>query len=95
MSQNNYAHPEALVSTEWVAAHLDDPSVRIVESNEDVLLYDTGHIPGAGHIDWRADLQDQTVRDYIDPAEFAAVCSKNARISASRRTDGTGYSTEL
>ncbi|MFM7376481.1 MAG: rhodanese-like domain-containing protein, partial [Chthoniobacterales bacterium] len=77
MSQKDYAHPEALVSTEWFAAHLQDPAIRIVESNEDVLLYDTGHLPGAVHIDWRSDLQDQTVRDYITPAEFAAVCSKN------------------
>jgi thiosulfate/3-mercaptopyruvate sulfurtransferase len=77
MSQQEYAQPDAVVSTEWVAARLDDPSIRIVESNEDVLLYDTGHLPGAVHIDWRADLQDQTVRDYISPAEFAAVCSKN------------------
>jgi thiosulfate/3-mercaptopyruvate sulfurtransferase len=77
MSQKDYAHPETLVSTEWVAEHLHDPSVRIIESNEDVLLYETGHLPGAVHIDWRADLQDQTVRDYITPAEFAAVCSKN------------------
>ena len=77
MSQKEYAHPEVLVSTGWVAEHLSDPSVRIIESNEDVLLYDTGHIPGAVHIDWRADLQDQTVRDYISPAEFAAMCTKN------------------
>jgi len=77
MNQQDYVHPEALVSTDWVAAHLEDPSIRIVESNEDVLLYDTGHLPGAVHIDWRSDLQDQTVRDYITPAEFAEVCSKN------------------
>jgi len=74
---NSYAHPEAVVTTEWLAAHLDDPAIRIVESNEDVLLYSTGHIPGAVHIDWRADLQDQVVRDYISPAEFAAMCGRN------------------
>ncbi len=73
----NYAHPEALVSTDWVAEHLADPSIRIVESNEDVLLYSTGHVPGAVHIDWRGDLQDQTVRDYIAPAEFAEMCSRH------------------
>jgi thiosulfate/3-mercaptopyruvate sulfurtransferase len=72
-----YAHPEVLVSTEWLAANLDAPGVRIVESNEDVLLYDTGHIPGAVNIDWHADLQDPLVRDYISPEAFAAVCSKN------------------
>ena len=77
MSQQDYAHPEALVSTQWVAEHLNDPAVRIIESNEDVLLYDMGHIVGAVHIDWRSDLQDQTVRDYITPAEFAAVCAQN------------------
>ena len=71
MSSQNYAHPESLVSTDWVAEHLTDPNVRIIESNEDVLLYDTGHIPGAVHVDWRKDLNDQTVRDYIDPEGFS------------------------
>jgi hypothetical protein len=52
-----YAHPEALVETEWVEKHLQDDGIRIVESNEDILLYDTGHVPGAVHIDWRADLR--------------------------------------
>ena len=51
MSHNGYSHPEALVETEWLAQHLKDPGIRIVESNEDILLYDTGHIPGAVHID--------------------------------------------
>lgn len=74
---SNYAHPEVLVSTEWVEDHLKDPDLRIIESNEDVLLYDMGHIPGAVHIDWQRDLQDHTVRDYIQPASFAALCSKN------------------
>lgn len=77
MSDSNYAHPEALVSTEWLAEHLNDPAIRIVESNEDILLYSTGHVPGAVHIDWRSDLQDQTVRDYITPDAFAALCAKN------------------
>jgi thiosulfate/3-mercaptopyruvate sulfurtransferase len=76
MSSTEYAHPESLVSTEWVAQHLNDPKVRIVESNEDVLLYDTGHIPGAVHVDWRRDLNDQTVRDYIDPKGFAELASR-------------------
>jgi thiosulfate/3-mercaptopyruvate sulfurtransferase len=73
----NYAHPEVLVSTEWLAAHLNEPNTRIVESNEDVLLYETGHIPGAVHIDWRLDLQDQLVRDYISPEGFADLCGRN------------------
>lgn len=72
-----YSHPEVLVSTEWLAAHLNDPGLRIVESNEDVLLYGTGHIPGAVHIDWRDDLQDPLVRDYISPETFAALASRN------------------
>jgi thiosulfate/3-mercaptopyruvate sulfurtransferase len=65
-----YAHPEVLVSTQWVADHLADADVRIVESNEDVLLYETGHIPGAVKIDWVADLNDPLIRDYIDRPRF-------------------------
>jgi len=72
-----YAHPDALVSTEWLARNLNDPGLRLIESNEDVLLYDTGHIPGAVHIDWRADLNDNLVRDYIGPEAFAALCSRH------------------
>jgi thiosulfate/3-mercaptopyruvate sulfurtransferase len=71
-----YAHPESLVSADWVADHLNDPKVRIIESNEDVLLYDTGHIPGAIHVDWRRDLNDQVVRDYLDPKGFAELASR-------------------
>lgn len=74
---SEYAHPEALVSTQWLADHLDDPSLRIVESNEDILLYHTGHVPGAVHIDWKADLQDPVQRDYITPEKFAELASKN------------------
>jgi thiosulfate/3-mercaptopyruvate sulfurtransferase len=66
-----YAHPEALVSTDWVAQHLQDPSVRLVESDEDVLLYDMGHIPGAVKVDWHTDLQHPLSRDYLDEAAFA------------------------
>src|SRR6266496_1262275 len=72
-----YAHPEALVETDWLEKHLDDDGIRIIESNEDVLLYDTGHIPGAVHIDWRADLQDPLIRDYISPEKFGELCSRN------------------
>jgi thiosulfate/3-mercaptopyruvate sulfurtransferase len=66
IEERGYAHPEVLVSTDWVAQHLDDPKVRLVESNEDLLLYDTGHIPAAVKVDWTNDLNDQLVRDYID-----------------------------
>ena len=70
-----YAHPEVLVSTAWVDEHRQDPTVRIVESDEDVLLYQQGHVPGAVKIDWHTDLQDQTVRDYIDKDRFAELCA--------------------
>ena len=63
-----YAHPEVLVTTDWVEEHRQDPNVRIVESDEDVLLYQQGHVPGAVKIDWHTDLQDPVVRDYIDQA---------------------------
>jgi thiosulfate/3-mercaptopyruvate sulfurtransferase len=70
-----YAHPEVLVSTAWVDEHRQDPSVRIVESDEDVLLYQQGHVGGAVRIDWHVDLQDQTVRDYVDKDRFAQLCT--------------------
>jgi thiosulfate/3-mercaptopyruvate sulfurtransferase len=72
---HGYAHPETLVSTDWVAQHLDDPQVRIVESDEDVLLYETGHIRGAVKIDWHTDEQDQVKRDFIDQAGFERLMS--------------------
>ncbi len=68
-----YAHPEVLVETDWVAEHLNDPGVRIVESDEDVLLYDVGHVPGAVKIDWHVDLQDTVIRDYITKSGFEAL----------------------
>ncbi|HEY0249330.1 MAG TPA: sulfurtransferase [Gryllotalpicola sp.] len=70
-----YAHPERLVSTEWLAEHLGEPGLKVVESDEDVLLYHTGHIPGAVKIDWHTDLNDPIVRDYIDGERFAQVLS--------------------
>ena len=66
-----YAHPEVVVSTAWVAEHRTDPTVRMVESDEDILLYDVGHIPGAIKIDWQSELQHQVIRDYIDQDAFA------------------------
>jgi thiosulfate/3-mercaptopyruvate sulfurtransferase len=70
-----YAHPDRLVSTEWLAERLDDPSIVVAESDEDVLLYDTGHIPGAVKIDWHADLNDAVARDYVDADGFAQLMS--------------------
>ena len=65
-----YAHPEVLVSTAWAAEHHTDPNVCIVESDEDILLYDVGHIPGAVKIDWQSELQHQVIRDYVDREAF-------------------------
>jgi thiosulfate/3-mercaptopyruvate sulfurtransferase len=70
-----YAHPERLVTTEWLAARLGQPGIVVAESDEDVLLYDTGHIPGAVKIDWHADLNDPLTRDYVDAEGFAALMS--------------------
>src|SRR5918911_780998 len=69
-----YAHPQKLVTTEWLAENLNTPGLVVVESDEDVLLYDTGHIPGAVKVDWHLELNDQLTRDYLDPAAFAALC---------------------
>jgi thiosulfate/3-mercaptopyruvate sulfurtransferase len=66
-----YAHPERLVTTEWLAEQLQQPGVAVVESDEDVLLYDTGHIPGAVKLDWHTELNDPVTRDYVDGARFA------------------------
>jgi len=68
-----YAHPERLVSGDWLEAHLGEPGLVVVESDEDVLLYETGHIPGSVKIDWHTDLNDPVERDYVDGAGFAAL----------------------
>jgi len=70
-----YVHPEVLVSTEWVADDINEPNVRIVESDEDILLYEVGHIESAIKVDWQTDLQDQLVRDYIDKERFEQLLS--------------------
>jgi len=70
IAKKGYAYPEVLVTTSWLAEHLHDPNLRILESDEDVLLYDTGHIPGAQKVDWHTDLNDPVVRDYVSPAAF-------------------------
>jgi len=72
IEKKGYVHPEALVTTEWVAEHLNDTeNFRIVESDEDVLLYDIGHVPNAVKVDWVEDLNDPITRDYLDPEHFA------------------------
>jgi len=83
IAQRGYVYPEVLVSTDWVAARLDDPSVRIVESNEDPLLYPSNHVPGAVEVDWAADLNDPVRRDYLGRREFEALMS---RIGVTRET---------
>ena len=70
-----YAHPEMLVSTDWLDEHRNDPGLVVVESDEDVLLYETGHIPGAVKVDWHTELNDQLIRDYRDPESFAQLMS--------------------
>ncbi len=76
IASRGYANPDVLVSTEWVAERLNDANVRIIESNEDPLLYTAGHIPGAVEVDWTRDLNDQLVRDYIDKEGFEALASR-------------------
>ena len=77
IQEKGYANPDALVSTQWVAEHLDDTeNVRIVESDEDVLLYDIGHVPNAVKIDWVEDLNDPLMRDYLDPEHFASLMAE-------------------
>jgi thiosulfate/3-mercaptopyruvate sulfurtransferase len=66
---SDYAN-DVLVSTDWVAEHLDDDSIRIVEVDENPKLYEEAHIPGAIGFDWKADLQDQVKRDFLGPKEF-------------------------
>jgi thiosulfate/3-mercaptopyruvate sulfurtransferase len=83
IANRGYAHPDALVSTDWVAAHLNDPNIRLVESNEDPLLYPSGHIPGAVQVDWTTDLNDPLRRDYLDKSGFEKLMS---RIGATQDT---------
>lgn len=83
INERGYAHPDVLVSTSWVADHIEDPKVRIVESNEDPLLYASGHVPNAVEVDWIRDLNDPLRRDYLQKAGFQALMR---RIGASPDT---------
>jgi thiosulfate/3-mercaptopyruvate sulfurtransferase len=79
-----YAHPEKLVTTDWLAEQIEagqvgtgEPdAIALLESDEDVLRYDTGHIPGALKLDWHQDLNDQVMRDYVGAEQFASVMSE-------------------
>jgi len=76
IDERGYSHPDVLVSTDWVVEHVEDPAVRLIESNEDTLLYASGHVPGAVHVDWTADLNDQIRRDYITDGDFERLMSR-------------------
>jgi len=73
---SEYAHPEVLVSTAWVAEHLNDPSVRLIEADEDPLLYEIGHLPNAAKLDWHTDVQDPLRRDFVNQADFEALLGR-------------------
>jgi thiosulfate/3-mercaptopyruvate sulfurtransferase len=88
IERRGYARPEVLVSTDWVASHLQDPSIRIIESNEDPLLYPSGHIPGAVEVDWTRDLNDPLRRDYLGREGFEALMG---RIGATKDTTVVFY----
>lgn len=76
IAARGYTNPDVLVSTDWVANNLDNDDIRIVESDEDVLLYEIGHVPGAIKIDWQTDLQDRTSRDFIGMDDFTALMGR-------------------
>ena len=88
IESRGYTNPNALVSTDWVADHLNDPGVRLVESNEDPLLYATGHIPGAVEVDWTRDLNDPVRRDYLGREGFEKLMQ---RIGATKDTTVVFY----
>jgi thiosulfate/3-mercaptopyruvate sulfurtransferase len=69
----SYVHPEVLVSTDWVLEHHNDAGVKLIEVNEDFLLYEQAHIPGAIKMDWHTNLQRDDIRDFIDEKTFAAL----------------------
>lgn len=70
-----YAHPERLVSTQWVEENLGAENLVVLESDEDILLYSTGHVPGAQKIDWHTELNDEVTRDYVDGEGFSKLLS--------------------
>ena len=80
-----YAHPERLITTAWLAANLGTEGLVVVESDEDVLLYDTGHIPGAVKVDWHTELNDPVTRDYVDGARFARPPSRTRTSGCPKR----------
>ncbi|MDQ4077814.1 MAG: sulfurtransferase [Chloroflexota bacterium] len=77
MRDNDYANPDVLVSTEWVAEHKDDPNVRVVEVDVDTSAYEQGHVPGAVGWNWQQDLQDQVQRDVVGKEDFEKLMSRS------------------
>ena len=75
----NYAHPQMLVSTSWVADHMNDPKVKLVEVDVDTTAYEKGHVNGAIGWNWQTQLCDRVRRDVVDPRAFAELC-RNAGI---------------
>jgi thiosulfate/3-mercaptopyruvate sulfurtransferase len=71
---SNYANPDVLVSTDWVAQHLNDPKVKLVEVDVDTTSYDKGHIKNAIGWNWQTQLCDRVRRDVTDPRTFAELC---------------------
>ncbi len=74
---NSHAHADVLVTPEWVERHLDDPNVRLIETDEDPALYFQGHIPGAVEIGWHNQLQDPVTRDYLPVPQFEDLCARS------------------
>jgi thiosulfate/3-mercaptopyruvate sulfurtransferase len=77
MSSDGYAHPDALVSTDWVAGHLADPGVRVVEVDVDTTSFDQGHIPGAIGWNWTTELCDTKVRDIVSKDQLETLMSRS------------------
>lgn len=88
ISERGYTNPDILVSTEWVANNKDKENIRLVESNEDILLFASGHIPGACQVDWTTDLNDPITRDYLSAAKFSELMN---RIGVDRETTVVFY----
>jgi len=71
----NYKHPEVLVSTEWLSQNIDKPGLVLIECDEDILLFETGHISGAVKLDWHTELNDPVTRDFLDGQAFSRLMS--------------------
>jgi len=74
---SGYAHPEALVETDWLAEHADDPNVRVFEVDVDTTAYDQGHVAGAIGLNWKTDLQQHPVRDLLSKSQLEALLSRS------------------